>query len=183
MAKTVTVTEHQDVLCEACGHVNHTGADVCDECGQSLLVDATEEGETSILQQPLLRLSPRHPECVDSGVSLAEAIARLKGHNVGCVLVTGHGGELVGIFTERDVLYRVAGLIDDLTALPVESLMTPRPTALKSSDPISRALHLMALHGFRHVPLEDEDGRPVGIVSLRDILRFMEENFIPESAG
>ena len=98
------------------------------------------------------------------------------------VIDADHGGELAGIFTERDVLYRVAGLIEDLDSLPVESLMTPEPTALKPSDPINRALHLMAIHGFRHVPLVDEDDRPVGIVSLRDIIRFMEEHFADSEA-
>lgn len=168
-----------DALCAACGHGNIAGADTCEECGQSLLGEAgaAADGDSSVLQQSLLRLNPRLPEQVDRQASLAEAISRLKGRNVGCVLVTGHGGELVGIFTERDVLYRVAGLIEDLESVPVESLMTPRPTALDPSAPISRALHLMAVHGFRHVPLVDEDGCPVGFVSLRDIIRFMEESF------
>ena len=165
-------------LCPACGHANMAGTDPCEECGQSLVAPAeVVEGESSILLQPLLSLTPRLPESVERHTSLAEAISRLKGRNVGCVLVTNPGGELVGIFTERDVLYRVAGLIEDLEAVPVESLMTPGPTALKPSDPISRALHMMAVHGFRHVPLVDEDGCPVGFISLRDILIFMEENF------
>ena len=164
--------------CLACGHVNIAGADECEECGQSLVSPGEiEEGESSILRQPLLSLNPRLPECVERHTSLAETVSRLKGRNVGCVLVTNHGGELVGIFTERDVLYRVAGLIENLEAVPVESLMTPGPTALKPSEPISRALHMMAVHGFRHVPLVDEDGCPVGFISLRDIIIFMEDNF------
>ena len=168
-----------EVLCPTCGHGNMAGADVCEDCGQSIVADAVipAEGDSTPLTQPLLRLIPRQPETVERGASLAEAIALLKGRNVGCVLVTGHGGELAGIFTERDVLYRVAGLIENLESVPVESLMTPQPTALKPSDPVSRALHLMAIHGFRHLPLVDDDGCPVGIVSLRDIILFMEENF------
>lgn len=165
----------QDVSCPACGHGNIPGSDACEECGQSLVTDAAE-GDSGPLARPLLGLSPRSPETVGRDGNVADAIALLKGRNVGCVLVTGHGGELAGIFTERDVLYRVVGLLDDPTRVPVESLMTPQPTALKSSDPISRALHLMAIHGFRHIPLVDEDGRPVGIVSLRDIMQFMEEH-------
>ena len=105
--------------------------------------------------------------------TLSEVIEKLQKRNVGCVLVTGNGEELVGIFSERDVLYRVAGLIDQAESIPVESLMTPRPSTLRPSDPISHALHLMAVHGFRHIPLVDDDGRPVGVVSLRDIVEFM----------
>lgn len=174
----------EGALCPACGHANIPGADPCEECGQSLVAPAEiDDGESSILQQPLLRLNPRLPECVERHTSLAETISRLKGGNVGCVLVTNHGGELVGIFTERDVLYRVAGLIGNLDAVPVESLMTPGPTALKPSEPISRALHMMAVHGFRHVPLVDEDGCPVGFISLRDIIIFMEDNFARPEDG
>ena len=95
------------------------------------------------------------------------------------VLITGYDGKLVGIFTERDVLYRVAGLIRELEHITVESLMTGRPTALKADAAIQYALHLMRFHGFRHVPLVDEDDRPVGFVSFRDIVRFVERNFAP----
>ncbi|MDP6018453.1 MAG: CBS domain-containing protein [Candidatus Latescibacteria bacterium] len=174
---------NDEVLCPTCGHGNMAGADVCEECGQSIVADSVDptEGDSTALSEPLLRLNPRQPEKVDRNATLGEAVARLKGHNVGCVLITDHG-ELTGIFTERDVLYRVAGLIENLDSVPVESLMTPQPTALKPSDPINRALHLMAIHGFRHVPLVDDDGCPVGIVSLRDIVGFMEEHFArPES--
>ena len=172
----------QSVICPACGHDNIPGADACEECRQALTearaAASTDAEETSLLDRPLLELNPQRPECVERDTSLAAVIARLKGRNVGCVLVTGNGGELVGIFTERDVLYRVAGLIEDLDRIPVESLMTPDPTALKASDPISRALHMMVLHGFRHVPIVDEDARPVGFISFRDIVSLMEQNFV-----
>lgn len=161
------------IECQACGHGNISGTDTCDECGASLVHPVTETGDSAALQSSLLRLRPREPECVDQTTTLAEVIARLQKRNVGCVLVTSHGEELVGIFTERDVLYRVAGLIDQADKIPVESVMTARPSTLRPSDPISHALHLMAVHGFRHIPLVDEDTRPVGVVSLRDIIRFM----------
>ncbi len=161
------------IECPACGHGNISGADTCDECGASLVVEGVQDRELEALQSSLLRLGPHHPECVEMTASLAEVIAKLQKRNVGCVLVTGHGEELVGIFSERDVLYRVAGLIDQAESIPVESLMTPRPSTLRPSDPISHALHLMAVHGFRHIPLVDDDGRPVGVVSLRDIIDFM----------
>ncbi|MDP7633982.1 MAG: CBS domain-containing protein [Candidatus Latescibacterota bacterium] len=163
------------IECPACGHENISGADTCEECGATLVVDQTEDRETAALQSSLLRLGPRHPESVDLTATLADVIGKLQKRNVGCVLVTGHGEELVGIFTERDVLYRVAGLIDRAASIPVESLMTPKPSTLRPSDPISHALHLMAVHGFRHIPLIDDDGRPVGVVSLRDIIRFMSQ--------
>ena len=167
---------NESVECQACGHGNISGTDSCDECGASLVVEPSVDGESAALQNPLLRLRPREPECVDRSATLADVIGRLQKRNVGCVLVTSHGEELVGIFTERDILYRVAGLIDRAAAIPVESLMTPSPSTLRPADPISHALHLMSVHGFRHVPLVDDDTRPVGVVSLRDIIRFMSKS-------
>lgn len=175
--------ESQGAICPACGYDNIAGTDVCEECNQSLseqyMEDIETAAETSIFTRPLLALNPRPAECVGLQTSIAEAISRLQGRNMGCVLVTGNEGELAGIFTERDVLYKVVGLIGNLDAIPVESLMTPGPSALKPSDPISHALHLMGIHGFRHVPLVDEDGIPVGYISFRDIVRFMEEMLSP----
>ena len=170
------------MICSACGHDNIPGADHCEQCSQTLTEVPANAGASSegggLLDRPLLELNPSRPECVERDTSLAKVIARLKGRNVGCVLITDSGGELIGIFTERDVLYRVVGLIDDPERIPVESLMTPDPTTLKASDPISRAFHMMGLHGFRHVPIVDDDARPVGLISLRDIVSFMEESFV-----
>ena len=95
----------------------------------------------------------------------------------------GDTQELVGIFTERDVLYRVAGLIEQLEEIPVESVMPPRPSSLKLSLPISHPLHLMGAHGFNHVPLVDDEGKPIGFISFRDVVRFIEENFAGTSGG
>lgn len=181
-SSSTSPAQSHGLICSACGHDNILGSDDCEECGQALsdttAVESEGTQESSLLDRPLLELNPRRPECVERETSLADVIARLKGRNVGCVLVTDNGGELIGIFTERDVLYRVVGLIDDPECIPVESLMTPDPTALKASDPISRALHMMGLHGFRHVPIVDDDARPVGFISLRDIVGLMEESFV-----
>ena len=175
--------DSQGAICPACGYDNIAGTDVCAECNQSISEQYMEgvetAAETSIFTRPLHELNPRPAECVEPQTSLTEAILRLKGRNVGCVLITGTGGELTGIFTERDVLHKVVGLISNLDAIPVGSLMTPGPSALKPSDPISHALHLMGLHGFRHVPLIDDDEVPVGYISFRDIVRFMEETLSP----
>jgi CBS domain-containing protein len=173
------------MICSACGYDNFSGVDICAECGQSLiqeyLVEAEEEGH-NIFAKPLSVLNPRKPVCVTRDTTVAEVITLLKGKNVGCVLVVGDEGKLVGIFTERDVLYRVAGLIENLKDILVESLMTPRPTSLKASMPISHALHLMGLHGFRHVPLVNEDDKPLSSIAFRDIVHFIEKNFSSNSA-
>lgn len=164
--------------CPSCGRDNIAGVDACEKCGQGLSEDwAEDHSQLGIFAQPLTELGARLPVCVSADTSLAEVVTLLKEKGIGCVLVTGETQELVGIFTERDVLYRVAGLIEQLEEVAVESLMTPRPSSLKSTLPISHALHLMGAHGFRHVPLVDDEGKPTGYISFRDVLRFIEENF------
>ena len=49
--------------------------------------------------------------------------------------------------------------------------MTPDPVAVRADLPIAHALHLMSLYGFRHLPLVDDDNRPTGIISFRDVVR------------
>ncbi|HUM70787.1 MAG TPA: CBS domain-containing protein, partial [Chloroflexota bacterium] len=122
-------------------------------------------------------LQPRAPVSIDAAASLAKAIRQMNAHRVGCLLVTDKEDRLIGIFTEKDVLMRVVGLVDDLTAVPVADYMTPNPIALTTSLPIAQALHEMSMHGFRHVPLVDGDGRPEGIISFRDVVRHLKQNF------
>lgn len=146
-------------------------------------VDEIDKGgaETSVAQdlltdEPVSSLNPRAPISVERSTSLAKAIRQMNRHNIGCLLVTDRGDRLVGIFTERDVLMRVAGLVEDLTQVTVSDYMTAAPIALKPELPIAHALNLMSDHGFRHLPLVDDQNRPEGIVSFRDVVRFLKQN-------
>ena len=164
-----------DVICPTCHHPNIRGMDLCEECGHSLV---QQRGRVDpLLRTTLDQLNPRAPECLGPTTSVAETLSRLKGKNVGCVMVTGSEGELIGIFTERDVLYKVAGLILKTEVLPIESLMTSRPTALPLRATVAHALHLMSIHGFRHIPLIDEQNRPVGFISFRDIVQYIGDRY------
>ncbi len=134
----------------------------------------------SAVQQSLARdavasLAAHAPVEVDAQTSLAKAIRQMNSHNIGCVMVTDENDKLVGIFTERDVLMRVAGLVDDLSAATVGEYMTPDPVAVKPSLPIAHALNLMSDYGFRHLPLVDEENRPTGIISFRDVIAYLHE--------
>lgn len=169
--------------CPVCGYPNIPGADVCDECHTSLTQEdrptPTTRAHHSIMIDLIRELNPRPPIAVSHESSVAEALEAMLNGDVGCVLVTDADGRLVGIFSETDVVRRVAGIIDDLSAVPVKDLMTPRPSALPADAPIAHALHLMSLHGFRHVPIVDTNGRPEGVISSRDIVQFIERNFAP----
>jgi CBS domain-containing protein len=88
---------------------------------------------------------------------------------VDCLLVTDHG-ELVGIFTDRDAILKVAGRPS--AGITVGDVMTPDPVILRSGDPVAVAIHKMAVGGFRHVPIVDR-GQATGVVSARDVFRHL----------
>jgi 2-oxoglutarate/2-oxoacid ferredoxin oxidoreductase subunit beta len=121
-------------------------------------------------------LQPKTPITAVSQTSLANAVRMMNAHNIGCLLVTDDAGQLVGIFTERDVLMRVAGQVEDLSGAVVADYMTPNPFKLRHDTPVKHALHLMSVHGFRHVPLVDENGQPDGVISFRDVVHYLKEN-------
>ncbi len=132
--------------------------------------------QDQLTQDTLASLTPRVPIEVDASTSLVKAIRQLNAHNIGCLLVTDKNDILQGIFTERDVLMRVAGLVDDLAAAKVGDYMTADPITVSADLPIAQALHLMSIHGFRHLPLVDEDNRPEGVVSFRDVVHHLTES-------
>jgi CBS domain-containing protein len=94
----------------------------------------------------------------------------------GALLVT-RAGRLTGIFTERDVLNKIAGRGLDFSTIVVKTYMTPDPETLGLDDMIAYALNMMSVGGYRHVPLVDGDHRPVGMVSVRDVVEMIVENF------
>src|SRR5207237_2001975 len=97
----------------------------------------------------------------------------MREHRIGGVL--GEEGErLAGIITERDLLLKLAR--DDLTP-PIRDFMTSDPEVLAPEDPIVYALNKMSVGGFRHVPLVDAEHRPVGIVSVKDIVDYIVDFF------
>lgn len=118
-----------------------------------------------------LRLGPAIT--VPGSATLEEAVENLQEHHIGCVLVSGEDGTLEGIFTERDLLNRVAGKKLDWCECRVSDFMTRDPETLRPDDRIVWALNLMHMGGYRHVPLVDEQNRPVGVISVKDIVEFI----------
>ena len=115
---------------------------------------------------------------LDEQVSLAEALRQMREQHQGCVLVT-RDGKLTGIFTERDVLMKVAGTKVDLEHTPIHHYMTRNPIRLPEDASVAYALNRMCVEGFRHVPLTDEQSRPVGVVSMRNIIEYL-SGFFPK---
>ena len=124
-------------------------------------------------------IEPRKLVLVGPRTSVGEAARMMKQSQVGAVLVVDEG-RLVGIFTERDAVYRVIAQGRDARTTRLAEVMTPDPNTVTPEESFGYALLLMHERGFRHAPVL-EDGRPVGIVSARNALDPDLEEFEAEA--
>jgi len=121
------------------------------------------------------RLQPSRPLLLERSCPVSGAVGLMRKHSAGCLLVC-EGRKLVGIFTDRDLLLRViAGGCDWET--PVGDVMTPDPVCVRCHDPIRLAVRHMQKGGYRHLPVVDGSGRPVGILSVKRIVHYLVEHF------
>jgi CBS domain-containing protein len=133
--------------------------------------------ERSLMEEPVACLQPLRPLTVEAHMPLDAAIRFMHDHGIGCVLVTDAAGKLTGILTERDLLQKVAGKGYDPGRLQVADCMTAAPEWSKPGYPLGYALQRMIVSDIRYLPLVDDDGRPVGIVSSRDVIAYMANRF------
>ncbi len=97
------------------------------------------------------------------------AVLRMAELGIGALPVVDESGRLVGIFTERDLLVRVVAKRLDPEKVLVGTVMTPNPVTIGPNEPVEEALRIMNKIRARHLPVVDENGRLIGIVSIRDI--------------
>jgi CBS domain-containing protein len=164
------------VICPNCGFDNLPGSEDCGRCQQDLThLDRPaphDRIERALMDDPVSLLRPAKPVTVWPTATLRETMRSMIEHNVGALLVVAEGGRLLGIFSERDALLRVVGLRDSYEDLPVSLFMTADPETVGLEDKLAYALHKMDSGGYRHLPVMQAD-RPVGIISVRDLLRYI----------
>jgi 2-oxoglutarate ferredoxin oxidoreductase subunit beta len=142
--------------------------------------DAMEKPE---LHQGLAKDAIRHllhdRPMISTGAqtSLQDAVTLMQQANIGALLIVDDANQPLGIFTEADVLRKVATQIEDLRAHTVGDFMTLNPDTLNASAPIAHALHLMSLHHYRHVPIVNDEGAALDIISFRDVVHYIETYF------
>jgi len=105
---------------------------------------------------------------VAADATLGEAAAAMATRGVGAVVVL-EDERVAAILTERDVMKAVAAGNDG--SAPVKEWMTPHPDTIEPSDTTDHAASLMIHGGFRHLPVVEANGKVVGIVSIRDLMR------------
>ena len=136
-----------------------------DDPVQQALVDKTV---AAIQHSPYTTIPP--------DTTIAEAVGKLAGLHIACLLVA-EGEHLVGVFSDRDVLDKVAWEYDDLKDHPVSEVMTTDPVYVYNTDPAAAALSVMAVSGYRHVPILDVNDKLDGIASPQRVTNFLQKFF------
>jgi len=109
-------------------------------------------------------------------VTLGEAIGKIQTEHVGCVLLENNN-KISGIFTERDIVQKIVGNIHNLENEYVIDFMTQTPDVLRQNDALSFALNKMIDGGYRHIPIINESDKPIGVISMQDIINHLGDYF------
>ncbi len=165
--------------CPYCGYTNIKGADECESCNENL---ASLDGvvphtrmEKVLMSDPIDKLAPRPVLSIPPKTKVSEAVSKMNLAKVGCLLVTD-GETIQGILTERDVVHKALAVRTDLDKTTVDAIMTLRVESLSADDSLAYAVNRMAVGGYRHIPIL-KSGKPTGIISIRDVLKYLARLF------
>ena len=169
--------------CPFCGHENIAGSDTCDSCSEDLTAfdgvqprDSLEEG---MIKDSLLEAAKCHTSLTNPDASIME-VAKMMDQDNNCCLVMD-GEKLAGIVTMRDILQKAILKDFDLSKTPISTIMTADPDILHSDDKLVYALNMMAVGGYRHVPIKRPEGG-FQVISVRDIIAYLAAQF-PEAVS
>ncbi len=164
------------VDCPACGHNNIEGSDHCEECQADLsnlgLPESSSQGLAQrLIEDSIMELKPELNLMVDPETPVSEVAQTMIEQNASAVMVVSDQA-LVGIFTERDFLMKIADRYQKVAGKPIREFMTPEPEALQTTDSIALGLNRMAVKSIRHIPILKDD-KPIAMVRTRDVLSFL----------
>lgn len=126
-----------------------------------------EEPVTAIQHTPFLTVGPE--------ATVAEALAKLAELKAACLLIV-EDDRLVGVFTERDMLDKIALEYDDVKDRPVSDFMNAKVMYVHETDPTASALAVMAVGGYRHVPVLDLDEKVHGIIGPYRVTQYLQKH-------
>lgn len=130
-----------------------------------------------IARTPIALVATHLPVCIDRDTTVIEAVIALKRSRKGAIVVQDADGKAVGLFTERNALQRLAPGLTEWHLDPVSSVMWPAEVCAHHDTTVADAIERMNAHGTRHLPVVDDGGRPIGIISCRDLLAYLAEHF------
>ena len=139
---------------------------------QSSFHQPVPEREPREVRMSVLELCDREIAAISLEATVAEAIHKMLDHHVGAVAVVDSDYRVAGIFTERDVLRRMSLSGLDPQKTSVRDLMTTPVEMATRSTGAGEALSIMLERHFRHLPVADDNGKLLGILSIRNLLEW-----------
>ncbi|KAI5961458.1 uncharacterized protein KGF55_004081 [Candida pseudojiufengensis] len=114
----------------------------------------------------VLSLKPSDPIICKTSATVYEVSQMMTARRENCVLVVNDLGELLGIFTAKDLAFRIVGSGLNANSVTIDQIMTSDPICAIANNPASEALTMMVERGFRHLPVLDNDHQIVGILDI-----------------
>ena len=111
---------------------------------------------------------------VTGNTTIKSAVDIMVNNNIGALIVKDEKDKVIGIFTEKDIMKKLAATNACIHALPVTDLMTHKEKLIVGSitDDINHLMKIMADNDIRHIPIMNKDGKMVGIISIRDFMKL-----------
>jgi CBS domain-containing protein len=131
----------------------------------------------------LLEWCDEGPATVSVLASVEDAIRTMLDKNVGAVAVIDEHGIVAGMFTERDVLVKFALSGRSARKTPVRELMSPMVEMATAETTPSEAFQVMLERHYRHMPIVDDHGKVLGVLSIRNILEARIDDLLAELDG
>ena len=123
----------------------------------------------------LLKIAHVPPATVETTATVLDAVQAMAEEGVGAVAVVERG-QLRGIFTERDLMLRVVLKGLDPRQTRMAAVMTSPPKTATESLSTEEAFNFLIEHRIRHLPVVGQDGRLVGMLSIRNLLEHLVED-------
>src|SRR3954465_4094927 len=169
------------MICPHCHAENIEGVDECVNCGDSLMGHDLPGDKGSkapaFVFEAISRLPKREPVYVGIADPVALAVRLMQTRSTGCILGRGASDETAGIITGWDILQKVAGAREDLSAVTCGQIMTPNPMCAREEETVAVALNMMHTGGFRHLPVL-RNNEIAGVIEAGDLFRDISPNLV-----
>lgn len=116
-------------------------------------------------------IAGKRVETISASASVHDLVNILNIHHIGALVVSNDGKRIDGIVSERDVVRAMPGKLDQLINMHVRDIMTVNVRTCKADTTVAELMKLMTEHRIRHVPIVDEDGNLISIVSIGDVVK------------
>ena len=116
-------------------------------------------------------ISGKRVETISESATLHDLVDALNVHHVGALVVSPDGKKVDGIVSERDVVRAMPGKLDEIAGMRVRDLMTSEVITCSPNSTVAELMTVMTERRIRHIPVVDETGNLISIVSIGDVVK------------